>query len=134
MSQLWRLLIEKANQKSPQLQNFRNAVFRQPLQKIFPQNVHDFFISCSKVLNYYAPRKKKYVRGNHSLFMNKNFSTAIMLRTKLTNIFLKNRTEENKGRYIKQWNLCVTFCEKVRENIIITKTGRTFATIKNFVK
>ena len=44
--------------------------------------------------------------------MNKNLSKAVMLRTKLRNIFLKNRTEENKNRYTKQRNLCVTLLRK----------------------
>ena len=35
-----------------------------------------------------------------------------MLRTKLRNIFFKNRTEENKNRYTKQINLCVTLLRK----------------------
>ena len=46
------------------------------------------------------PRKKKYVRGNPSPFMNKTFSKAIMQRSKLKSIFLKNRTEESRN------NLC----------------------------
>ena len=90
------------------------------LLKIFPQNlgnncdqdVDDFLISCNKILDKYAPRKKRYVRGNHSPFMNKNLSKAIMLRKKLRNIFLKNRAEENKDRYTKQRNLCVTLLPK----------------------
>ena len=44
--------------------------------------------------------------------MNKNFSKAIMLKIKLRNIFLKNRTEENKDRYTKKRNLCVTLLRK----------------------
>ena len=76
------------------------------------QNTHDFLIFCNKILDQYAPRKKKYVRSNHLPFMNKNLSKAIMLRTKLRNIFLKNRTEENKNRYTKQRNLCVTLLRK----------------------
>ena len=75
-------------------------------------DVDDFLISYNKILDQYVPRKKKYVRGNHSLFMNKNLSKPIMLRTKLRNIFLKNRTEENKNRYTKQRNLCVTLLRK----------------------
>ena len=47
--------------------------------------------------------------------MNKNLSKAIILITKLRKSFLKNRTEENKVRYIKQRNLCVTLLQKVRE-------------------
>ena len=100
--------------------NFSNDIFRDSLQKILPQNlgnscnqdVDDFLISCNKILDQYAPRKKKYVRGNHSPFMNKNLSKAIMLRTKLGNISLKNRIEENKNRHIKQRNLCVTLLQK----------------------
>ena len=76
------------------------------------QDVDDFLISCNKILDQYEPRKKKYVRGNHSPFMNKNLSKAIMLRTKLRNIFFKNRTEENKNRFTKQKTLCVTLLGK----------------------
>ena len=44
--------------------------------------------------------------------MNKNLPKAIMHRTKLRNIFLKNRTVENKDRYTKQRSLCVTLLRK----------------------
>ena len=44
--------------------------------------------------------------------MNKNLSKAIMLRTKLRNIFLINRTEEIKKRYSKHRNLCVPLLRK----------------------
>ena len=87
--------------------------------------VDDFLISCNKILNQYAPRKKKYVRGNHSLFMNKNLYKVNLLRTKLRNIVLKGRAEKNKnryttGRYTKLKNLCVTLLRKLRENILVT--------------
>ena len=36
--------------------------------------------------------------------MKKSLSKAIMVRTRLKNIFLKNRTEENKTNYNKQRN------------------------------
>ena len=55
----------------------------------------DFLISCNKILDRHAPLRKKYVTGNHSSFMNKNLSKAIMLRTKLRKIFLKSITEKN---------------------------------------
>ena len=99
---------------------FSNDIFSDSLQKIFPQilgnscdqDVDDFLISSSKILDQYAPGKRKYARGNHSPFINKNLSKAIMLRTKLSNIFLKNRTEKNKDRYTKQRNLCATLLRK----------------------
>ena len=53
-------------------------------------------------------RKKRYVRGNQSPFMNETLTKAIMHRSKLRNKFLKKRTEENRRNYTKQRNLCVT--------------------------
>ena len=109
--------------------NFSNDIFKDSLQKIFlqnlgnscDQNVDDFLISCSNILYQYAPRKINNVRGNHSTFMNNNLSKAIMVRTKLRNIFLKNRTDENKNRYTKQRNLYVTLSRKSkRESFLIT--------------
>ena len=76
------------------------------------QDVDDFLIFCNKILDQYVRRKEKYVRGNHSPFINKNLAKAIMLRTKLRNIFLKNRTDGNKNRYTKQKNFCVTLLRK----------------------
>ena len=55
-----------------------------------------FATSCNKILDNHAPLNKKYVRANLLLFMNKPLSKGIMIRTKLRNIFLKNRSEENK--------------------------------------
>ena len=92
------------------------------LQKAISQNLRvgcdgiyeSFTSSCNKILDNHAPLKKKYVRGNHSPFINKSLSKAIMVRTKLRNIFLKNRIEENKINYNKQKNLCVTFLRKCK--------------------
>ena len=44
-------------------------------------------IPCNKILDKHAPLKKKYVRGNHSSFMNKSLSKAITVRTKLSKYF-----------------------------------------------
>ena len=48
----------------------------------------------------------------HSRFMNNSLSKTIMVRTRLRNTFLKNRSEENKINYNKQRNLCVTLSRK----------------------
>ena len=71
----------------------------------------NFTSSCNVFLNKEATRKKQ-VRGNQSPFMNKTLSKAIMQRSKLRNLFLNNRTEENRNNYVKQMNLCVTHLRK----------------------
>ena len=66
-------------------------------------------------LNKHAPRKKKHARGNQMPFFNKELSKAIMTRTKLRNIFRQNRNEENRIRYAKQRNFCVSFLKKTKK-------------------
>ena len=65
-------------------------------------------------LDRYAPCKQKYTRGNHLPFMNKTISKEIMKRTRFRNQFLKNRTDENKSRYTKQRNYCVSLLRKTK--------------------
>ena len=62
----------------------------------------------------HAPRKKKYVGRNQSPFMNKTLSIEIMTIPKLRNNFLKNRTEEIRGKHTKQRNFCVQLKESAK--------------------
>ena len=60
------------------------------------------------LLNKFAPLKCKYLRANHSKFMTKELSKAIMLRTRFRHQFLKMKTPEAKAKYNKQRNICVS--------------------------
>ena len=66
-------------------------------------------------LNKHAPRKNKHARGNQMPFFNKELSRAIIMRTKLRNIFLQNRSEDNRIRCIKQRNFCVYLLRKTKK-------------------
>ena len=46
-------------------------------------------------LDKYATLKKKYLRANHSNFVTKELSKAIMNRSRLKHQFLKNRSVES---------------------------------------
>ena len=48
---------------------------------------------CVNTLDIFPPNKKKYLRGNNMPFMNKNLVNAHRIRTRLTNKFVKDRTE-----------------------------------------
>ena len=54
------------------------------------------------LLNIYAPLKKKYLRANHASFVTKELRKAIIQRTRLRNIYLKQRTEATKVAYNQQ--------------------------------
>ena len=64
------------------------------------------------LLNVQAPLKKKYVRANHASFVTKELRKAIMQRTRLRNIYLKQRTEATKFAYNQQINKCVSILKK----------------------
>ena len=89
---------------------FCNDTFRESLRNTVSQylksNCYDHYynlaISCKNVLHKIAPWKEKYVSGNHSLFITKALSKAIMISMKLRNTFLKNRSKENKKNYNMQ--------------------------------
>ena len=50
------------------------------------------------------PLKRKYLRANHSNFITKELNEAIIQRSKLRNLFLKVRLDDNRIRYKKQRN------------------------------
>ena len=64
------------------------------------------------------PRKKKYARGDQITFFNKELSKTIMTPTKLPNIFLQNRSEENRICYTKQIHFCVSLLKKNKKDIM----------------
>ena len=79
------------------------------------ENPDLFFNICHKVLNKYAPGKKKYIRGNNKPTMTKALSKAVMDRTRLRNKFLKNPTNQNRLSYTKQRNFCLSLLRKEKK-------------------
>ena len=81
-------------------------------------------------LNLCAPLKK-YLRANHSKFISKELSKGIMLRSKLRNKFLKDKTNEARIKYRKQRNICVHLLRRAKRNYynyldLSNVTNRTF--------
>ena len=70
----------------------------------------------TELLNKVAPLKTKFLRANHSKFVTKDVSKAIMLRTKLRNQFLKKTTLEARIKYNKQMNICASLVKKAKRN------------------
>ena len=63
-------------------------------------------IDFRKILDKYAPLKKKKLRGNDAGFANKELRKAWYTRSRLRNKFNKNRTPENWELFKKQRNIC----------------------------
>ena len=79
-------------------------------------SVDVFKMTFLNSLNSFEPAKKKYLLANHSKFVNKELSKAMMLRTKLCNKFLKQKTRETRSVYNKQRNICVRILRKAERS------------------
>ena len=75
-----------------------------------------FIYICIKTLDKFAPRKKKYSRGNNMPFMNTSLCRAHMKRTRLRKCYLKIRSEQNRLSYVKQRNCCVSLLRKTKKD------------------
>ena len=107
------VLNEKHERMPPKITQYRDykkfdyAIFNNNLRKQTENlNFSELdFATVSKIfmeiLDKFAPLKKKYIRANHSQFITKELSKAIMLRSKLTNQFLKTKTQNSKMKYNK---------------------------------
>ena len=76
---------------------FSNELANEP-KKIGSLTInYDIFKNfCMDAINKHAPLKRKYIRANHTEYMDKELSQAIMKRSKLRNHYLKYRSKENR--------------------------------------
>ena len=101
---------------------FDNSAFREVLNrellKYDLNNIeYDTFQEIIvSLLNVYEPLKKKYLRANHASFVTEELLKAIMLRTRLRNIYLKQRTETTKVAYDQQRIKCVSILNKSKKS------------------
>ena len=123
--------------------NFSNDLFRTNLineissNGILEGDLIGFLDACKKLLDYQAPRKKKYTRANQGSFLTKEINIEIMTRSRLRNKFLRFRSDENKKAYNKQRDRCVKLVRSAKKtyysNLSIKDVNDKFCK-KNFDK
>ena len=86
------------------------------------------------LLNVYAPLKKTYLSANHASFVTKELRKAVMLRTRLTNIYLKQRTETTKVAYSRKRNKCDSILKKSKKFYFESLDVKFVKDNKNFWK
>ena len=115
--------------------NYRQAVLaasRNCIGQSSDGNCDHFFSICSELLDWYAPRKKKFFRGNQAPFWNRELSKEVMKRTRLRNKFLKYKTIEYQEEYNKQRNYCVSLLRKTKRSYYENLNERNVTDTKNF--
>ena len=109
-------IIKYRNYKNFDEEKFR-CLFKKSLNDF---NTDDIIVDIFKmtflnVLNMLPSLKKKYLRANHSRFINKEFNKAIMQRSMLRNAYLKDKTRAARIAYKKQRNVCVSILRKSKK-------------------
>ena len=120
--------------------NFSNDTFRQILlEKLSAENINTncsgfekFLQICIVTLNIFAPCKKKHSRENNMPFMNKSLKKAHMKRSRLRNIYVKNKTVTNRIAYMKQCNYCVSLLRKSEKDHYVNLNEKDVADNKQF--
>ena len=92
----------------------------------------DLSVKFRKVVDKHAPLKKKFLRGNNAPFMNRNLKKAIYVRTNLKKKFIKNPTNENKTRFKKHRNKCVSLRKKAIRDHFKKATSKGLMLNKDF--
>ena len=122
--------------------HFENDKFRTDLLSEFGKanteekenGLNNLLNECERILDIHAPRKGRYAWGNDMPFMNKALSKEIMKRTRLRNKFLKHRSEENKKKYSKQRNYCVSLLRKYKSDCFGNLNEKNISDNKTFWK
>ena len=86
--------------------------------------------ACINTLNDHAPSKKKYTRGNHLPFINKELSKKIMNRPRLKNVCFRKRSDENGKKCSKQWNYCVSLLRRTKRKYYGNLDGKSMTDSK----
>ena len=128
-------IVSYRNYNSFDNEEYRDNLIEELSKQSFEKNsLHKFLDTCRTVLDKQAPRKKKYVRGNHSPFMNKELSKAIMTRTRLRKKYLKNRTLLNQKQFNRQRNNCVKLLRKTKKQYYSNLNEKNVIDNKKFWK
>ena len=87
-----------------------------------------------KELNKHAPLKKKFLRHNNNSIMTKDLRKQIMVRSKLRNMFNKNRNYENWCKYKRPHNFCLNLSRKTKKSFYKNLDEKQVSDNKAFYK
>ena len=89
----------------------------------YPNQYYNVYTKTfEKILNSHAPLTKKKVRGNDGGFANKELRKAWYKRSRLRNIYKKNKNDTNWNNFKQHRNICTTLTRKAKRNFFIEKT------------
>ena len=91
-----------------------------------------FKMTFLNVLNKFAPLKKKYLKADHSRFVNKELNKVIIQRSRFRNECLKDKTRAARIAYNKQRNVCVSILRKSKKSYYENLSTKNMTDNKKF--
>ena len=88
------------------------VIFRYNLMNLTKINLSQQRIFSTEIVEKHAPVTKKFIKGDHTPFMNKKLGKTIYSRSRLHNKFYESPSKENKVLYKKQRNKCALLRRK----------------------
>ena len=104
-------MIKYRDYKDFSKKHFKNSLFEN-LANNTELDYNGFEEIVLNLLSSQAPFKKRMVRANQRVFLNKEIHLAIMVRSRLRNKFLKEKTAFSRKAYNKQRNYCDKLIQK----------------------
>ena len=126
-------IIHNRNYKTFNINLFKEELNNQLLGiDIINAGLVEFMSTVLSVLDKHATIKRKYIRANNSAFMTKQLKVAIMQRSKLSQKFLKGRTNDSKYVCNRQRNLCVSLLQKTKMDYFKQVNNKVISDNKKF--
>ena len=108
-----------------------NALLKYDFNNIDCENFVKTFLTF---FDKHVPKKKKYLRANHTNFMTKHLRKSVMKKSKLRQDFLKDRNGVSQSADRKQRNLCVTLLQKAKKQCLSNLDPKLITNNKKFWK
>ena len=126
----WKMIYR--NYKSFLNERHKENLVLVPVKKSFNINTFKIFLGISvNALNQHVHCEKKTLPSNHSTFINKKLSKAIMTRTRLTN-FWKIEQEKNRRLCTRMRNYCLSLSRKAKREFYGSINERMLLATKLF--
>ena len=114
-------IITYRNYKKYSQEDFSNDILLNLMSRDLKNMSYDEFENIfMTLLEKHAPIKFKYIRINQSPFMTKELQKAIMVRSRLKNIYNRLKTKDSKLAYNKQRNICTNILRKTKKKYYST--------------
>ena len=124
---IMKVFYKKQRHKTARYQNYRNfdnELFINEVKNSTEQEYYQnkslesesFKKKVENVLQKHAPLKKRYVRANQELFIDKNINKNTMKRSHLRNKFLNTKSDIDPKAYNTQQNLCASLIRQAKKH------------------